>query len=177
MVPLSRLWPLLMQSSLTAWIPLEPSDLRVLNPDSPRWPSCSFPLEFSMSFTLGHSLLIWYCTLFSFWMFNDWVFNPNFETLGLHWATAQPDQPPPPDHLKNHLIWVDSIKVIPLGLKQKVPWAHNRNLLFRLLSCHYHFNYGTWMVLHWSGWYEATKLLGDSMDFQEASSEPTGKAK
>jgi hypothetical protein len=28
---------------------------------------------------------------------------------------ALPDQPPPPDHLKNQLIWVDSIKVIPLA--------------------------------------------------------------
>ncbi len=28
---------------------------------------------------------------------------------------ALPDQPPPPDHLENHLIWVDSIKVIPLA--------------------------------------------------------------
>jgi hypothetical protein len=39
----------------------------------------------------------------------------SFETLGLRWASALPDQPPPPDHLKNHLIWVDSIKVIPLA--------------------------------------------------------------
>jgi hypothetical protein len=30
-----------------------------------------------------------------------------------------------PDHLGNHLIWVVSIKVIPLGLKQNVPWACN----------------------------------------------------
>jgi hypothetical protein len=28
---------------------------------------------------------------------------------------ALPDQPPPPDHLENHLIWVDSLKVIPLA--------------------------------------------------------------
>ncbi len=28
---------------------------------------------------------------------------------------ALPDQPPPPDHRKNHLIWVDSIPVIPLA--------------------------------------------------------------
>jgi hypothetical protein len=28
---------------------------------------------------------------------------------------ALPDQPPPPDHLENHLIWVDSIKVISLA--------------------------------------------------------------
>jgi hypothetical protein len=40
---------------------------------------------------------------------------------------ALPDQPPLPDHLENHLIWVDSIKVIPLGLLQNVPWAHSRN--------------------------------------------------
>jgi hypothetical protein len=51
----------------------------------------------------------------------------SFETLGLRWAAALPDQPPPPDHLENHLIWVDSIKMIPLGLKQNVPWAHSRN--------------------------------------------------
>jgi hypothetical protein len=30
---------------------------------------------------------------------------------------------------------------------------------------------------HWGNWYEATKLLGGSMVFQEATSEPTGKAK
>ncbi len=28
---------------------------------------------------------------------------------------ALPDQPPPPDHRENHLIWVDSILVIPLA--------------------------------------------------------------
>ncbi len=28
---------------------------------------------------------------------------------------ALPDQPPPPDHRENHLIWVDSIPVIPLA--------------------------------------------------------------
>ncbi len=28
---------------------------------------------------------------------------------------AQPNQPPPPDHCENHLIWVDSIPVIPLA--------------------------------------------------------------
>ncbi len=39
----------------------------------------------------------------------------SFETLGLPWASALPDQPPPPNHLKNHLIWVDSIMVIPLA--------------------------------------------------------------
>ncbi len=39
----------------------------------------------------------------------------SFETLGLCWASALLDQPPPPDHLENHLIWVDSIKVIPLA--------------------------------------------------------------
>jgi hypothetical protein len=39
----------------------------------------------------------------------------SFETLGLHWASALPDQPPLPDHLKNHLIWVVSIKVILLA--------------------------------------------------------------
>jgi hypothetical protein len=30
-------------------------------------------------------------------------------------ASALLDQPPPPDHLENHLIWVDSIKVIDLA--------------------------------------------------------------
>jgi hypothetical protein len=39
----------------------------------------------------------------------------SFETLGLCWATALPDQPPPPDHLENHLVWVDSTKMIPLA--------------------------------------------------------------
>jgi hypothetical protein len=36
----------------------------------------------------------------------------SFETL-LSFALL--DQPPPPDHLENHLISVDSIKVIPLA--------------------------------------------------------------
>jgi hypothetical protein len=31
------------------------------------------------------------------------------------------------------------------------------------------------LVLHWSDWYGATKLLGDFMVFQEATSEPTGE--
>jgi hypothetical protein len=41
---------------------------------------------------------------------------------------ALPDQPSPPDHLENHLIWVDLTKMAPLGLKQNVPWMHSRNL-------------------------------------------------
>jgi hypothetical protein len=51
----------------------------------------------------------------------DSPFNPSFETLGLRWATALADQPPPPDHLENHLIWAS------FGLMQDVPWAHSRN--------------------------------------------------
>ncbi len=39
----------------------------------------------------------------------------SFETLGLRLSFALPDQPPLPYHLENHLIWVDSIKVIPLA--------------------------------------------------------------
>jgi hypothetical protein len=39
----------------------------------------------------------------------------SFETLGLHWASALPDQPPLPDHLENHLNWVDSITMISLA--------------------------------------------------------------
>ncbi len=38
-----------------------------------------------------------------------------FEILVLRWATALPDQHPPPDQLENLLIWVDAIKVIPLA--------------------------------------------------------------
>ncbi len=45
----------------------------------------------------------------------DSLLSLSFETLGLRWASALPDQPPPLDHLKNHLIWVDSIKMIPLA--------------------------------------------------------------
>jgi hypothetical protein len=52
-------------------------------------------------------------------------FNPSFETHVLRWAMALPDQPPPPDHLENHQVWVDSIKVIPLGLMQNVPWVYS----------------------------------------------------
>ncbi len=36
---------------------------------------------------------------------------------------ALPDQPPPPDHCENHLIWVDSIPKDPLGLMWDVPWV------------------------------------------------------
>jgi hypothetical protein len=36
------------------------------------------------------------------------------------------NQPPPLDHLKNLLLWVDSIKEIPLGLVQYVTWALSR---------------------------------------------------
>ncbi len=32
-------------------------------------------------------------------------------------------------------------------------------------------------MLHWGGWCEATELLGGSLAFQEATSEPAGKAK
>ncbi len=56
---------------------------------------------------------------------SDSPFNPSFDTLGLCWAMALPDQPPPPDHLENHLIWVDLTKMVPLGLKQNVPWVHS----------------------------------------------------
>jgi hypothetical protein len=31
--------------------------------------------------------------------------------------------------------------------------------------------------MHWGGWYKATKLLGGSIFFQEARSEPDGKTK
>ncbi len=37
------------------------------------------------------------------------------------------DQPPLPDHLKNLLIWVYSIKVIPLGFAQYAPWEPSRS--------------------------------------------------
>jgi hypothetical protein len=50
-------------------------------------------------------------------------------------------------------------------------------VISRLLLWHHHCNYGTWLVLHLGGWYEATKLLGGSMIFQEATSEPAGKSK
>ncbi len=36
---------------------------------------------------------------------------------------VQERRKPPLDHLENFLIWVDLIKVIPLGLTQYVPWA------------------------------------------------------
>jgi hypothetical protein len=55
-------------------------------------------------------------------------FNTSFEALGLCWATALLDQPPPPDRLENHLICVDSTKMIPFGLMQDVPWVYSRNL-------------------------------------------------
>jgi hypothetical protein len=37
----------------------------------------------------------------------------SFEILGLRWASALPDPPPPLDHVKNHLIWVDSMRWSP----------------------------------------------------------------
>jgi hypothetical protein len=49
---------------------------------------------------------------------------------------------------------------------------YSRNQLW-----HYHCNYGTWLVLHWSVSYEATNLLGVSIVFQKATSEPAGKVK
>ncbi len=39
----------------------------------------------------------------------------SFEALGLRWATALSDLPPPPYRLENHLIWVDSTKRSPLA--------------------------------------------------------------
>ncbi len=41
-------------------------------------------------------------------------------------APNHKDQPPPPDHLKDLLIWVDSIKRILLGFAQYDPWAPSR---------------------------------------------------
>ncbi len=60
---------------------------------------------------------------------------------------------------------------------ERIVVSRNLPVISPLLSWHYHFNYVTWLVLHWGGWYEATKLLGGSMVFQEATSEPAGKAK
>ncbi len=44
--------------------------------------------------------------------------------LWLYWTSL-----PPPDHLENHLIWVDSTKMIPLWLEAGCPWVHSRNPL------------------------------------------------
>jgi hypothetical protein len=44
---------------------------------------------------------------------------PSLSSLRLL-ASNNKDQPPPPYHLENHLILVDLIKVIPLGLMQSV---------------------------------------------------------
>jgi hypothetical protein len=71
----------------------------------------------------------------------------SFETLGLHWASTLLDLPPPPDHLENHLMWVDTIKVIPLACCRM-----SFELLvvnYRLLSWHYHCNHGSRLALHW----------------------------
>jgi hypothetical protein len=62
-------------------------------------------------------------------------------------SLALPDQPPPPDHLENHLIRVDSIKMIPL--------ACPRMSLERLVGTHkfpstlvtLHCNYGAKLVI------------------------------
>ncbi len=35
--------------------------------------------------------------------------------LVLRLLASLPDQPPPPDHRENHLIWVDSIPMVPLA--------------------------------------------------------------
>jgi hypothetical protein len=68
-------WPPLSctQLSLPAWLIWEKSDLSGLGPDSPPRPSCSFPLEFPWAIFLGQSLLIVYCTLFAFCLFNDFI--------------------------------------------------------------------------------------------------------
>jgi hypothetical protein len=47
-------------------------------------------------------------------------------------------------------------------------------VISRLFSRHYHCNYGTWLVLHWSVRYKATKM-GVSMVFQEAKVYPLKK--
>ncbi len=44
-------------------------------------------------------------------------------------ASDNKDQPPQPDQLKNHPIYMDMIKVIPLGFAQYVPWVHSRTFL------------------------------------------------
>jgi hypothetical protein len=82
---------------------------------------------------------------------------------------ALPDQPPPPDHLKNHLIWVDSIKLIPLACYRMYLDAYKKPVNSQLLSWHYHCNYGTKLTLHWcikskpivlyEGLYELSSLL------------------
>jgi hypothetical protein len=60
---------------------------------------------------------------------------------------ALPDQPPPPDHCENHLIWVDSIQVIPLACCRMSLESLEEHVKFRLLSWHYHCNYGSKFVI------------------------------
>jgi hypothetical protein len=49
-------------------------------------------------------------------------------------ASNNKDQPPLSDHLKNYLILVDSIKMIPLGLCNMYPWAHSKALIFPTIN-------------------------------------------
>ncbi len=74
-------------------------------------------------------------------------------------------------------IWVDSIKMIPFGPKQNVPWVYSRtcNLPAALVTLSlwlWNLTGTAWGWLVWSN-----KAAGGSMVFQEATGESAGKVK
>ncbi len=92
----------------------------------------------------------------------DGPFNPSFETLGLGWATALPEQPPPPDHLKN--IWSEwtwsrwsPLSCCRMSLEHIVGTQNIPAALSTL--CFWFWNLTSNVLC---GWQEATKLLEGS---------------
>jgi hypothetical protein len=82
----------------------------------------AFQLSFSLvnvsweqPFYLAYWPLLWLPRLLLTWVVVGQSLGPWFWDSWPPLSFALLDQPPPPDHLENHLTWVDSIKVIPLA--------------------------------------------------------------
>ncbi len=83
----------------------------------------SVALDFCLRQCRPGSLLAILKTTWSEWTCAWWSLGLALRLL----ASNQKEQPPLPDHLENLLIWVDSIKMIPLGFAQYVPLAPSRS--------------------------------------------------
>jgi hypothetical protein len=87
------------------------------------WVSSEYvAIEFGLHSHWPASCLAITRTIWSEWTWAWYSFDLVLRLL----ASDNKDQPPLPDYLNVHLIWVDLNKVTPLGFAQYITWVHNR---------------------------------------------------